>query len=415
MVSLPPEIWLEVIGHLPDKCLLAVRLTSPLLRQVANPRVFSHFHMNASAPGKHRPKRLAFWSEEIAHHVRSAEIIFSSSNSATFIDKVFSTVTRFAKLRSLAYEFDDRPVELFHLRAHTFANLRELRIRGGILLSPAEPTSQKIAVESFSWTKGSMWSTLTHRHAFLSMLEPSVLRSLEILDVRKSSVEHLLDVNPVADFNAVHTLSLQFHTTFPRIHGYLARFPAVRDLRVHRFPYEQGNTPVSSTPLCRHLQRYEGSSALLPTVFAGAGAALAHLAPTFPTPAELLRTLREVPPPLSVTSLAISVLLHHVVEGATFVAVLALFPCLHYFKLTIKPKRWYDDYEDDEDGYWHTRAVEPGIVAARLVDMVEGLATLEHVSIEWEAPAQGVPDLDALRLRLLQAAPGLQAVDLTAR
>ncbi|KAJ7731332.1 hypothetical protein DFH07DRAFT_781321 [Mycena maculata] len=104
------------------------------------------------------------------------------------------------------------------------------------------------------------------------------------------------------------------------------------------------------------------------------------------------------PPPLSVTLLALGVLRHDLVEGAPIAAVLV--PRLRYFGLTIALKQW------GNEGYGEMGDTDYRRAAG---GHRQGIRSL---SIEWAAPAQGVPNRDALRPKLLQAAPSLRTVDL---
>ncbi|KAJ7146262.1 hypothetical protein C8R44DRAFT_973091 [Mycena epipterygia] len=421
--ELPPELWLKVFEYLPRIVLLSVHTTSRLFRQLATPLLFREYRFRYTPHGfteaveSSQLKRLTFWSSaENARHVRTADITFpgvsilQNDTSLRFVERLLEAIPKFINLQSLSYTFfrNSAHIELPALRVETLANLKELHLHGGCLLRPDEPASFRIAVEHFSYTDIIVNRSDTLDHSCISMLDPTVLRSLQLAELRRFSVERFLDDNTiVTQLHSLHTLSIKVvDTRFARIHTCVARFPAIRDLTVLTLNCLVGAIPVPIAPLGRHLQRYTGPSALLPSVFAGA--APVHIEPTFDTPAKLLSVLRNARPPPSVTSLAIRVQNCDFVEGAPLTEILAMFPQLRHFSLTIAANEWHDEE--------YIEPLKKEIIPASLVAILKAPAALEHASIDWRLSPQyslkDLPGFDELRDILRQAVPSLQTVDL---
>ncbi|KAJ7308763.1 hypothetical protein DFH08DRAFT_900046 [Mycena albidolilacea] len=149
------------------------------------------------------------------------------------MDAVFHTISRFANLSVLFYDFSGYRVEVPALQLASMTHLWELYNHGRLLCCPIEPTPFMLNFHHFSYTNVSLLimgdGPQASSRSYLSMLNPDTLCSLELAtgedheitlrgcycpscaDARRHRAgldEFVLDKITIASFHNLRTLSI---------------------------------------------------------------------------------------------------------------------------------------------------------------------------------------------------------------
>ncbi|KAJ7445929.1 hypothetical protein FB451DRAFT_792983 [Mycena latifolia] len=404
--ELPPEVWLQILRHLPRIALSVLSSVSPLFHALSVPLIFVQFQYHPSVYTEILQRgtrlqreldRLAFWSsDEIAPHVRRcfvaihwAPVKLDAPN--TLVDALFAAVSRFTNLRLLSCKFGLHPVELLPLRVEGIALLDTLKIHGPRLARyDDESTRRKLRVKHFSYTDIPVPHPSPTRVSPFVLLDPAALCSLELAAGRPGGLEHFLaDRRAMAACHNLHTLRLAFvDTDFARIHACIAPFPAVRVLIVELKGACRTDVDLRTT-LAPQLERYHGPAALLPLVLPGATPA--HVGLSRGSAGDVLGALRSARRPDWITSLSLGVaLLADVLQGTTLREIFTHCPHLVHLTLAVSMdgRHCYPDAEE---------------FCAQLVDILKGLNALETSVFRWRLEKRIVPDRAQLEALLRSA------------
>ncbi|KAJ7817157.1 hypothetical protein B0H14DRAFT_2602165 [Mycena olivaceomarginata] len=331
-VDIAPEICVAILQYVPRRSLLITRTVSSAFYRLSSTLLYKEFYYRSSTyvlanqgvldgadslVGREM-ERLAFWSSEKVHpHVHTAFISHSGFLMKFYpalMDAVFHTISRFANLSVLFYDFSGYRVEVPALQLASMTHLWELYIHGRLLCCPIEPPPFMLNFHHFSYTNVSLLimgdGPQASSRSYLSMLNPDTLQN------------HHGFVPQFA--NPVHIVAW---TNFADIHATISSFPSIESLVLDITGSCFGRSIVPPSPMVPHLHCYNGPAFLLPLVFHGSQPV--QLAVKEETIAELLRILHLTTYSAdSITAFAMRVTLADVCQGLPLMALLALFPSL---------------------------------------------------------------------------------------
>ncbi|KAJ7200813.1 hypothetical protein GGX14DRAFT_466169, partial [Mycena pura] len=433
--SVPPEIWLEVFKHAPNKALLSLSLTSQSFRHLSRPLLFSHFHFHpyAIGPGdgillpsslkvENAKERLDFWcSEQIAPLVRSCNIspwtrslhskqTFSGTETPhILLARFFDHLQCFTGLQQLsAYQIHFTGSAIAKLSTMARDSLRHLRVQlcevdDGEGLQSATSAS---ALSVFTFYDKVRRADRDELKAWIHLLHPSHLRELHL-----TCNLRFLAFNPpfIPTFPCVTKLSIEFDFSIMDSNiAFLSRFPNVEHLAVTGWG-EPINTSGSHPPCLAALRELSSLSCppiLLPVV---PGSPLTSLTVSNCNAAAFTEQLRRMQVPRTITYLAVD---FDSLEAVALGMILLFFPQLADLTISIGLVVKDDIYA--EDGF--------NPIATKFFTALPGLAALpsglRSISVSWlfEYGENDDPGHDknfefgAVRDALLQRCPALTSL-----
>ncbi|KAJ7728885.1 hypothetical protein B0H16DRAFT_1587860 [Mycena metata] len=346
--SLPPELWLEILHHLPLTDLQAIYAVSTLFHDITQSRIFGDIkvHLGPDKPDMEKLReRLTFLcTPPVSLHVRKftfhgrirgsshVQSSLSLDSSNEWIVAILEAIPSFVNLHTLWLDSWTNPqIGLSRLGLENLTNLEDLWIVGSSFDYSDIPPVTKIHVKR-------LYLQLSHSlhhyggkaRSFLPVMDPQTLSLLSLTFESKVHTRWLRDDLPV--FANLHQLDLTCSAiSCIQLHDICARFPSVRKLVVDAFLLD---TPTSAlAALATQIDTFCGPCSFLPLVLPGTGCS--ELVVTDSTPAYLAETLATAGRTLSVTSLALSFSLHQTVTWMSPQAVFSLLPNVSELRLTI--------------------------------------------------------------------------------
>ncbi|KAJ7038793.1 hypothetical protein C8F04DRAFT_348760 [Mycena alexandri] len=376
--SPPPELWLEILHHLPLTDLQAIYAVSTLFHDIVQSRLFQdvklHLGPDKPAMGELR-ERLAFLcTPPVSFHVRKFTFFgrirgFSHIYSSLSLDSanewvvvILQAIPSFVNLRTLWLDSWTNPqIGFSRLGLETLTNLEELRIVGSSFNSSQTPPISKIRVKRLylQFSHFLDYSAGKSR-SFLPVMNPHTLSLLDLTFDSNVHTRWLVDGDPV--FANLRQLNLTCSAvSCVQLHQISARFPSVRRLVVDAFLL---GTPTSA--VVTQIDTFCGPCSFLPLVLPGTGCS--ELVITDSTPAYLAETLAVAGRTPSVTSLALSFSLHQIATWTSPREVFSLLPNVSELRLRITGSEKVPDNV--------THQTYPGILA-RILSTARDLQSVE--------------------------------------